>query len=172
MTERERKPPRIVAYDAQPIDGICSGCSSSKDVTVLKVESFYGNMSESTRFCQECLTMVKEALFKSPHTEEVTLARNLLARIHRDGGHHLAANGLDSYKEAEKTVARLIGSIGAVPSDDLLYTLELIQDYCKDVRSGSYRVEPGEQPLQRIGDIINIGKSGSLRRPKEEPSGK
>lgn len=58
-----------------------------------------------------------------------------------------------------------------VPADDLLYVLELVQDYCKDVRSGSYRVEPGEIPLQKIGDIITIGKSGSIRRPKEESDG-
>jgi hypothetical protein len=58
-----------------------------------------------------------------------------------------------------------------VPSDNLLYTIELVQDYCKDLMSGSYKPEPRENPLQKIYDILNIGKIGSIKRPEEEPDG-
>ena len=54
-----------------------------------------------------------------------------------------------------------------VPSDNLLYTIELVQDYCKDIISGSYVLEPGEKPLQKVYDILNIGKVGSIKRPRE-----
>lgn len=95
---------------------------------------------------------------------EQTAARDLLAVIFRDGGHYREEHGIQSYADAKDIVLKLREE--DVPSaDDLLYVLELVQDYCKDVRSGSYRVETGEIPLRKIGDIINIGKTGSLKRP-------
>ena len=52
-------------------------------------------------------------------------------------------------------------------ADDRLYVLELVQTYCRDVMSGKYIPEPGEKPLQKIYDIINIGKSGAIKRQSE-----
>lgn len=56
-----------------------------------------------------------------------------------------------------------------VPADDLLYVIEVIQEYCTDLLSGNYVREPGENPLQKIYDLLNIGKIGSIPRPKKEP---
>ena len=102
---------------------------------------------------------------------EQAAARDLLAVIHRDGGHHREEHGIKSYKMAEAVVLELRQASEGIPADDLLYVLELVQKYCKDTMSGEYQLEPGEEPLQKIYDIINIGKLGGIRRQSEEVGG-
>jgi len=47
-------------------------------------------------------------------------------------------------------------------SESRLGLLELVKEYCDDLRTGRYVPLPGEDPLLKISDIINIGKDTSL----------
>ena len=51
------------------------------------------------------------------HDDEIYAARNLLAIIHGDGGHHREEHGLDSYKVAETLVVRLRAGLDEIAGE-------------------------------------------------------
>ena len=54
-----------------------------------------------------------------------------------------------------------------VPADDLAYVLEMVQQYCSDIRNGKYVLLPEEDPLDKIHAIVTFGLLGSFPRPEK-----